>query len=655
MPPNKKKTKPAVATPATAAPNGRRRRQLALAAVAVILCCAVAVYWRINADIVVALLPPPQDPRLTNTSPYLNVRPEVKYVGDEACARCHRAISNSYHLHPMGRSLEPVAKAVPMERFGAEAHDPFEAQGFLYGVAARDGRVYHSESVSGSYKSESEITYTVGSGRSGRSYLIDRDGYLYMSPISWYPRKGIWDLSPGYDPNNMHFSRPVVPACLFCHCNQAEPDRHAANRYVPPLFRGAAVGCERCHGPGSLHVERRRAGAVEETDDFTIVNPRRLEPELREGVCQQCHLQSESRVTARGRSQFDYRPGLPLSSFLADFVRPPDQPQQNKFVGTVEQMYSSRCFQKSVGADKLGCISCHDPHVLPAQAERNGYYRDRCMKCHTDTSCSLPKPQRLLKSSDDSCIQCHMPTRGSDIPHTVITDHTIPRREQEAAPEKESWPRPGQMPLVAFPPNGADLHDPNHARNLGVALIGSARKHQPSSRAAAQMAEAALPLLKLALAGDPHDLAAGEALVTALMYLNSAEDALAICTELLKEDAQSETLLFMAAVLTKKMQQPALATLYARRAIEANPWHWQYHNMLAVALAQQADWSAAADACRAALKLEPANLPCRQLLIRCYLQRGDKERARAELETCLPLVPANEREAFRVSIQRQLP
>ena len=44
------------------------------------------------------------------------------------------------------------------------------------------------------------------------------------------------------------------PKCLFCHCNAVEPVADTLNRYRPPLFRGHAIGCERCHGPGELHV-----------------------------------------------------------------------------------------------------------------------------------------------------------------------------------------------------------------------------------------------------------------------------------------------------------------------------------------------------------------------------------------------------------------
>jgi hypothetical protein len=62
-------------------------------------------------------------------------------------------------------------------------------------------------------------------------------------------------------------------------------------------------------GPGELHVRRRRGQKADPGDgDDTIVNPRRLEPALREAVCEQCHLQGQARVLRRGRGPFDYRP-----------------------------------------------------------------------------------------------------------------------------------------------------------------------------------------------------------------------------------------------------------------------------------------------------------------------------------------------------------
>src|SRR5687768_7805822 len=54
-------------------------------------------------------------------SPYKNVHPGVKYVGDTACARCHADIAESFRRHPMGRSLTTAAEAAEREVGGESA------------------------------------------------------------------------------------------------------------------------------------------------------------------------------------------------------------------------------------------------------------------------------------------------------------------------------------------------------------------------------------------------------------------------------------------------------------------------------------------------------------------------------------------------------
>ncbi len=184
------------------------------------------------------------------------------------------------------------------EHYGAESHNPFEASGLVYRVDKRNDRIIHKESTpDASIEAEADIAFTVGSGRRGRSYLFQRQGFLFQSPISWYPLKRIWDLSPGYEKSNYHFTRPIVAECLFCHTNQVEPDRHAANLFHEPIFRGFAVGCERCHGPGELHVKRRRSGDGDGTTDLTIVNPRIssirfVKPFASSAICKAKHASS---------------------------------------------------------------------------------------------------------------------------------------------------------------------------------------------------------------------------------------------------------------------------------------------------------------------------------------------------------------------------
>src|SRR5436305_314304 len=82
------------------------------------------------------------DPRLTYDTPFENVRPDVKYVGDKACAECHPKETEQYHKHPMGRSAFLPADVPDPEPLDAEHHNPFTASGFQYLVRRENGDLW---------------------------------------------------------------------------------------------------------------------------------------------------------------------------------------------------------------------------------------------------------------------------------------------------------------------------------------------------------------------------------------------------------------------------------------------------------------------------------------------------------------------------------
>lgn len=599
------------------------------------------------------------DPRLTPTTAYRNLRPQVNYVGTEVCAQCHRDKVETYRRHPMGRSFAPVSQAAPLERYDSHAHNPFEKLGYQFLVerfplplptpAAQvrgQGEGFgmtHKEmrrNPQGQVVMEfaAEIHYAIGSGTRGRTYLIDRDGYLFQSPLSWYSQPGVWDLTPGFAIVE-HFERPAKLECLFCHCNQVDAVAQTLNRYRPPIFRGQAIGCERCHGPGALHVELRRRGDVVEGVDDTIVNPRDLPPAVREGVCQQCHLRGESRIVRWDRQLFDYRPGMPLHEIVSVFVRSPKLNPDRAVADHTEQMYQSRCFQRSNG--RMGCISCHNPHVSPEPEEKVAYYRDRCLGCHQEQGCALPPAARRAENPADSCAACHMPRAGSRIAHTAATDHRIRRRTDNPSRSEES-PHGlslGEVPLVHFHQDLIAVRNGEAARDLSLALTEVVRDHPGLAR---QLGPTALPLLEERLQAVPEDVAAWEAKGFILWLLNRKSEGLAALETALAKAPERELTLTYAAALATALQQKDAAIAYWRRAIAVDPWNSQYHSQLAQLLAGQGRWPEAEEASAAALRLNPLSDEIRILRVTCLIRTGSKDRAWTEFEPLLAVMPADQ-------------
>jgi hypothetical protein len=445
----------------------------------------------------------------------------------------------------------------------------------------------------------------------------------------------MWGLSPGYS-EDLNFDRAIIPTCLFCHCNQAEPVGHSLNRYREPVFSGYAIGCERCHGPGELHVAARDEGLGDGRVDDTIVNPRHLEPALRDAVCQQCHLEGERRVLRRGRQPFDYRPGLPIQLFWSVFTRPPETIDQHIAVSQFEQMYLSRCYQASNG--RMGCTTCHDPHAKPAADQAPAFYRDRCLACHNPSGCGMPSADRL-RQNGDNCTACHMPRRDTaDIAHAALTDHRVPRRGDQAArpsPVRQE-PEADTHRLVYFHRQQADPRDPDVSRDLGLALAQAAQENRG---AAQRLAAGAVPLLEASLRTWPDDVPAAESLAGALLLLRRPREAADACARVLAVAPEREQTLHYAAQAAAALKRFEDAEAYWHRALTINPWFSSYRYGLANHYSYRQKWPCAIDACREALRRNPHHRKLRTLLIYCLANAGDNEQARAEFQTLLRQKP----------------
>jgi tetratricopeptide (TPR) repeat protein len=326
----------------------------------------------------------------------------------------------------------------------------------------------------------------VGSGHFGHSFLALAGPFLIQSPLTWYTTRNCWDLSPGYTGSDHYaFHRTVSARCLYCHAGRTEV-REQNEYFVNIIEQG--ISCERCHGPGSLHIAKHEAqiqspdqnpdqsnqASADSPADLSIVNPARLSRQLAESVCEQCHLQGDAQVFVRDRRFDDFRPGLPLSSFRQEYRA--QTHGQMTVVGHVEQMHSSACYKQS---KTMTCVTCHHPHqthqsghVISA-AEQAVAYRNACLSCHQIEHCS--EQVTVRQTREDRCADCHMPKAPTELPHVAFTHHRIGLHPAESPmnqsdPAQNGGQNSSQFTLLDLS-NIPGPEGPDQQRNHGLALL----------------------------------------------------------------------------------------------------------------------------------------------------------------------------------------
>ncbi|MHB1305607.1 MAG: cytochrome c3 family protein [Limisphaerales bacterium] len=176
---------------------------------------------------------------------------------------------------------------------------------------------------------------------------------------------------------------PTVPGATYVGTKSCEECHEAINqgfvtashaRLLAPGPNAIEMGCESCHGPGSLHVE---SGGVR----GTILNPKKS-PD----TCFQCHLDK--------RGEFN----LPYSHPVAE---------GRLSCNDCHDSHTGSLLQKAglmAPGDDQGCLACHQaqhgPFVFEHEAMREG-----CTACHRPHGSVNAK--LLVQRNQSLCLKCH--------------------------------------------------------------------------------------------------------------------------------------------------------------------------------------------------------------------------------------------------------
>jgi DmsE family decaheme c-type cytochrome len=167
--------------------------------------------------------------------------------------------------------------------------------------------------------------------------------------------------------------------CAKCHDEVWEPflhnPHHDARAPVEGLASGPVVGCESCHGPGSLHVE---ADGDEDDPKFATLRVfKRMTPEAQSAACRTCHE-------------------------------------------TGEQFYWD---QSAHARNDVACQNCHSIHNAKTEGGRALLAETRsvdvCLKCHEDKRAEISRTAHMpVREGAMDCASCHNP-HGSSGPHMI--------------------------------------------------------------------------------------------------------------------------------------------------------------------------------------------------------------------------------------------
>jgi predicted CXXCH cytochrome family protein len=384
---------------------------------------------------------------------------------DAVCASCHREIYERYRRTPMANASGPAQDGlIPADFFHA-------ASGVHYRVYAQGGQVWLSYQRQGAsadreLSGREELRYFLGSGRRGRTYLFEREGYWFESPINWYGKRQIWDMAPNYlSAREAPLTLPVDPGCLRCHASGAALSlTDARNHYAGEPFAHGGIGCASCHGDPAAHLA---SGGKKPMADIDLMAPVR-----RDSVCLSCHLEGQAAVVREGKDLASFAPGDNLFDYALYFVRTAENGSGGRATSQWEALLRSECQRKS--GDRLTCTTCHDPHGSPPPEDRVAFYRAKCLQCHNQ-----PGFAAAHHPGDPDCTSCHMARPPSnDIAHEQVTDHWIRRRVSE-----ERLPQATTGDLAAVGGFSAD------DRDLGLAYA------QMATRGDRQAGERAVELL----------------------------------------------------------------------------------------------------------------------------------------------------------------
>lgn len=309
-----------------------------------------------------------------------------------ACAACH-VEAKSQPGTSMAHALETVEECKTLA-----AHPLLTAQKgkYFYRIERRGGQSLYSVS-DGVQTVTMPIRWAMGASSAiGQTYVLEKDGVLYESRLSYFSELNGLDTTlgaQGVTPINLveaagrRMNREDEIECFGCHATNATEHRQPTLDQMTP-----GIQCERCHGLAAEHLAAMTKGDSAVATPAPMKDLSKLSTEQMADFCGQCHRTWED-VAALGR---------------LDITDLRFQPYR---------LTGSKCYDAD--DPRISCLACHDPH---REVDTNSAdYDAKCRACHAGGKLGA----RACKVSTSRCASCHMPKIELPGAHHKFSDHRI--------------------------------------------------------------------------------------------------------------------------------------------------------------------------------------------------------------------------------------
>jgi Tfp pilus assembly protein PilF len=303
--------------------------------------------------------------------------PQALFVGSQKCADCHKQAFDRWKGSHHDKAMDVATEESVLGDFGDALFEHFDTVSRFY---RKDGRFFvHTPGPDGK-PGEYEVTHTFGYYPLQQYLVPFPGGRLQCLPIAWDARLERW--------YHLYPDEPLEPddwiywtnagqnwngMCAECHSTNLKKNYDVESDTYRTTWSEINVGCEACHGPGSLHVkwaELPEMGRPETENYDLVVKTSQMTSRQQVELCAPCH----ARRTSLGdniHTNVDFM-DYAVPRLLDPAIYYPDGQ-------ILDEVYVYGSFIQSKMYDReIRCSDCHDVHSIKRIEEGNAI----CLQCH---------------------------------------------------------------------------------------------------------------------------------------------------------------------------------------------------------------------------------------------------------------------------------